>query len=272
MYSQLYGRVKDALNINLPGLGQALRLVKGDRIIEVDGTRMQFCADVAESYGRLIGGSWNEPETHLLLEDLIRTADPPLVFLDIGAHVGEFVCHVANLSPECTILAFEPIPEVAQALRASAILQSATIEVIEAVVGDTIADIEFKVSKHRSNSSIHGPESARTLSSRQITIDSLGLPSNRGTTIMLIDVEGAELAVLKGASDFLVRHRPIVIFEYNHISQRHFSIAQVQEVLPTGYRICALERSGELSTRVGRTWNCVAVPPGVRSEQRFNAG
>jgi len=49
-----------------------------------------------------------------------------------------------------------------------------------------------------------------------VPVDSLdgALPDGYVPTLVKVDVEGAELEVLKGAQETLARHRPIVVFEH----------------------------------------------------------
>jgi hypothetical protein len=46
----------------------------------------------------------------------------------------------------------------------------------------------------------------------------------------------------------------------NHISQKHFTLAQVQNLLGKAYTIRRLNRHGRLDNNLAQTWNCVAVP------------
>ena len=90
----------------------------------------------------------------------------------------------------------------------------------------------------------------------------LAAGSTPPVSVMKIDVEGAELAVVRGASQTIERDRPFVVFEENdpacgaHLAEAH------------GYRLFRITPDGyvEHATAVGRAHdvmapNVLAVPP-----------
>ena len=78
--------------------------------------------------------------------------------------------------------------------------------------------------------------------------------------ILLLDIEGAEYGALLGAQTLLSRDKPLIIFEFNHVSRRHFSLDDMQELLGPDYEIFRLRtRDGLLDQVFEDTWNCVAV-------------
>ena len=76
---------------------------------------------------------------------------------------------------------------------------------------------------------------------------------------MKIDVEGAELEVLKGGRRLLETLRPLLIFEYNEVSRRSFSLDDIRSLLGQDYAIWRLRGDGLLDASFGSTWNCVAA-------------
>jgi len=51
LYSFIYGLVKDMFEVNLPGLGYALRLIKTDHVVNIKSGKMVFNHKVAPSCG-----------------------------------------------------------------------------------------------------------------------------------------------------------------------------------------------------------------------------
>src|SRR3989339_1727463 len=117
IYACICWRVQGVFGVNLRGLGFALRLIRADRVLSVMGVKMYFNHKVATSYANPITGIWNEPETHLLLNHVIPLLPAEAAFIDVGANVGEMVADVTRHKNIVKIIAFEPVPECARAIR-----------------------------------------------------------------------------------------------------------------------------------------------------------
>jgi FkbM family methyltransferase len=144
------------------------------------------------------------------------------ISIDIGASEGLYTCHVLDTSREC--LAFEPHP--AAALKLSGIAKCFSLPVrVEAValsekVGEATLRIYeggIKRSTVESENDLGDCDSGKiyevTVPTRQLDdyhLDAVGF--------IKIDVEGHELSVLRGASNTIEHHRPLMLIE---IEDRH---------------------------------------------------
>ena len=261
-YSFIYGYAKDRFGVHLPGLGFALRLVRSDRIISVMGRKMYFNHKVAASYARLIAGSWNEPETHLLLNFLIPRLPGSVSFIDVGANIGEMVLDVSRHGNVVQIVAFEPIPGCCHSIRESFKLNGfKNYQIIEKLVGDKCGHVKFSDDgKNTGGSSLYSECSARSLHEVPITTLDNEISVSSDHVIILVDVEGYEPSVLKGGARFIRTERPFIIFEYNTISKKHYMISEIREILGADYDIYRLRQDGRLDGDVENAWNCVAIP------------
>jgi FkbM family methyltransferase len=83
---------------------------------------------------------------------------------------------------------------------------------------------------HQPGASLHRPalqgESLKTLSVPVVALDDYFSESDK-VTLLKIDVEGAEFAVLKGAERILRQHAPLLVFECEN---RHLAPGHVQDV------------------------------------------
>ena len=61
--------------------------------------------------------------------------------------------------------------------------------------------------------------------------------------------------------------RPLIVFEYNFVSKRHFQLSDIQKLLGADYGIFRLRKDGYLDECVDSAWNCVAVPVGSEFEE-----
>jgi len=261
IYSKIYGYFKDQFNLNLPGLGFALRLIKQDRIISVMGRKMFFNHKVAPCYGRHISGRWNEPETHLFLNSLIPQLSHSVTFIDVGANIGEMVIDVSRHSNLKKIVAFEPSSECCEVISKSLKLNGfERFEVIQKLVGEVNDLVKFGISKSIGGSSILSEESQESVTKTAMTTLDTALANISGLSILLVDVEGYEPQVLKGAHQFIQKVKPLVIYEYNLVSKKYFNTQDMQTLLGDGYEIMRLRQEGRLDNDVENAWNCVAIP------------
>lgn len=76
--------------------------------------------------------------------------------------------------------------------------------------------------------------------------------------VLVVDVEGHEIEVLRGARRLLARNNVIVIFEYTDETKAVFSMADVEQLLGKAYLVRRLTDSGHLDDALEHTWNCVA--------------
>lgn len=260
IWSYLYGLSKDRFGVHLPGLGFALRQVRVDRVISVRGRKMLFNHKVAASYARPIAGSWNEPETHLLLDYVVTRFPGALCFVDVGANIGEMVVDVSRHRNVASIVAFEPIGECCRSIRESLALNGYdACRIVEKLIGAEAGLHRFAVSKDPQTSSVVSSSSDATAGEIQMTTLDEELSQLSNPAIVLIDVEGYEPQVLSGGAQWISSAHPLIIFEYNTISKKHYSMHQIRKILGSQYEIYRLRPDGRLDEDIDHAWNCVAV-------------
>ncbi len=175
-------------------------------------------------------------------EDWIRQyfpLGPDRVAVDLGAHVGY---HAIWLAQRCAhVLAIEPLAEHARLLRANAALNRVTarIEVLEAVVGED-RGYSAAVDPHKGMSvrfvDCTGADAAVDRVQR-VSLDELLLSVPR-VDVIKVDVEGDEVAVVRGGMDALRRLRPRLLIEvHGHFAGCEANSTLLQDLLRgLGYR------------------------------------
>jgi FkbM family methyltransferase len=129
------------------------------------------------------------------------------VVADVGAHIGFYSLLAARTAPHATVVAFEPDPYNAAALRINVRRAGAhNVRVVERAVTDRVGRATFRQSRATIGSSLvprvgFGP-------TRDIQVDTTTLDSELGDLsgrrlLLKLDVEGAERAALGGASGSL---------------------------------------------------------------------
>lgn len=153
--------------------------------------------------------------TRLAIETLLSPDD---CAVDVGAHIGSMLAEIVRLAPKGRHVAIEPVPAKAAWLRR----RFRTVEVIEAATGDEPGTATFYDDIRRPGFSglrepLGGVEIER-FDVKVVTLDE-ALSSLDRLDFLKIDVEGAELPTLRGATDLLARFRPAVLFECGPDSQ-----------------------------------------------------
>jgi FkbM family methyltransferase len=171
--------------------------------------------DIAESpmmLARALG--IYEPDKTAALKNLLR---PGGVFVDVGANKGDFALIAAKLvGASGRVFAFEPEPRNCDWIRRSIEANGYSwIELFPIALGDAEGAIDLHVSHisgHHSVVSGRGDHTGDVIRVPMRTLDAvLADAGNPRVDVLKIDVEGADLAVLRGARQTLAAHRELVL-------------------------------------------------------------
>ena len=208
-----------------------------------------------------------DPSLLRMVRELVK---PGSIVWDVGANVGLFSLSAAALAgPTGSVLAVEPDLWLANLLiksarQASKNKQSARIDVLCAAVTENPRICQLQIAE-RSRASNH---LAQTLGSSQaegvrltqqsvaVTLDFL-LDYFPNPTMLKIDVESAELALLRGASRLLQTARPIILCEV--VPQNSDAVAAL--LRQNKYEIYEADRAPAQRQPVNRApWSTLAIP------------
>ncbi len=169
---------------------------------------------------KIRAGRYRDDELDLL-PHLVLAGDTAL---DIGANFGLYSFHLASLVGDTgRIYAFEAVPSTTVALHR--VLRSLRVAdrvtVIDKAVGDCSGRVEVSFSRRADGSVLRGeatilPAGAsgtdETVDVPVTRIDDVLTPDPR-ITFMKVDVEGADLKVLRGAERLIDRSAPTILIE-----------------------------------------------------------
>lgn len=263
LYSRLYGFLKDNFNIHIRGLGFILRNVKSDRQLLVNGRPLYFAHEMAEAYARPLHGKWNEPETHKLIAHVMDKLK--VTFVEVGANIGEILIDIAA-HPNCDkAIAFEPNPDAITVINKNIELNLlSNCTVINKALGHVKTSQRMSFGSHSPTASLLYTE---FLMSTGVDVEVSTLDSEINASahpvsdiILLIDVEGYELNVIRGAWDLISVSKPLIIFEYHQETRKVFGLAKMQDELGDAYQIYRVRKDAMLDSDVENAWNCVAIP------------
>ena len=156
---------------------------------------------------------WSDRAERRLLRQLIT---PGMTVLDIGANIGIYTEFLAKLvGPSGRVVAFKPEQRNVGRLRCAA-QKYKQVEVVNAAVSDHSGTLKLYVADdlnvdHRT----YAPrETRRSIDVAAVTLDDFVGERDR-VDVIKMDIQGAELAALRGARRLLASDEaPVILFEY----------------------------------------------------------
>jgi FkbM family methyltransferase len=207
---------------------------------------------------------------------LAACLEPNGVLYDIGANVGFFSVIAAKLvGPGGSVYAFEPVADNAARARLNVRLNGfRNVQIIEKAVSSQSGTAELWIAAYSGGAALTttpAPHDAKNkIRVQVVSIDDLIFRENwAAPTVVKIDVEGAEIDVLKGMSRTLREVRPVLIYEIDDETPAGFShkYNSCEKFLQNaGYTVQRLEES-----YAGINWivgHAIAMSAGRQSEKK----
>ena len=207
------------------------------RQVKVNNCQLLVCSN--ETVGRQL--SWNggyERAESKFIADSIKSTD---ICLDVGANIGYYTFLMASRALKGQVHSFEPIPLCYHLLQSSIYLNNfVNITVNNCAVGEEGNKVPFFIAKDSAFSSLQNSQEndlAKKIDVQVITIDEyLSSKSISKVDFLKIDVEGAEMTVVNGASKLLndANRRPrIMMLELceHHLKDFSCNVKSVIDVL-----------------------------------------
>ncbi len=178
-----------------------------------------------------------------MMHSLLRRGD---AVIDIGANFGLHTLFAARLvGDNGRVVAFEPIPQNLRLLRRNLRLNHVENQVTIAPQalsdsGEAHLEMHFRPGELDQTASLRpGQGSNQTIRVSNSRLDEYPFPARFSPRLIKIDVEGAELSVLRGARETLMRFHPLLLLEVHGFALPAFgdSVATLEDFLgETGYQ------------------------------------
>jgi len=159
--------------------------------------------------------------------------------IDIGAHEGKILQWMVTYLPNATHYAFEPIPILFKQLK---LKFAEKVIITAAAIGNenttnnfnlVLTNMAYSGLNKRAYDKV---ERDTTIKVQTAKLDTL-IPISEKISLIKIDVEGAELLVLKGAKNTIINSKPLILFECGKAGgdAYHFTSNEVYDLLINDY-------------------------------------
>ena len=178
-------------------------------LVEVNGDRMRLEYAYAARYSK----TGYEPLIHEAFTTTVRSG---MVVLDVGAHVGFFTLAAAlRVGPTGRVFAFEPAPETAAILARHVAMNGwgDRVEVVRSALSDREGTLPFftlgtTMAASLSREHVEASPEVHTSAPEEVSVPAVSLDGFCASRAVVpdrikIDVEGAEVMVLRGARHVL---------------------------------------------------------------------
>lgn len=180
---------------------------------------------------------------------LRATLSPTSNCIDVGAAGGDILREMVRMAPDGRHMAFEPNPDALRALERD----FPQVELHGVALSDEAGEAEFHVAEMVQYSGLREREWLAT-EYRSITVPVARLddvvPADRTVDFIKIDVEGAQVRVLRGAGRVLAKDRPAIWVEHGDRSAGVYDTtrADLWSILSEHeYRLFTADGDGPLS-------------------------
>ena len=167
------------------------------------------------------------------------------IFIDVGAHIGKHSLHIAKQYPAINVISIEASPDTFKLLKENIELNAfRTVKAFNFVCSDKVGKTVFwKSEYHPPTNSCLKIRGAQKLILPTNTLDNTIKEKSKVSAIK-IDVEGAELHVLRGAKKIIAQSKPQIIFE----AWNRKKLTQIRnELIPYGYKIRRIDKENYIS-------------------------
>ena len=229
-------KTKPSAGLVRTALGLKFVRIVGARIFPIYRTELPDGQAILLRTGRLTfpdDGAITEVYELGIYEKFFRI-EPEDNVLDLGAHIGSFTLRAAKeVGLKGMVVAVEPSSENFELLEKNIALNGCSnVKLLQTAAGKDFEVAEFFIHENPSSNSFYNSRT-KTIRSEKVTIRTLDSIIDelqfKKVDFVKIDVEGAELDVLKGATSTISKYHPKVVLELHSFGPSADDVAHFLE-------------------------------------------
>lgn len=205
---------------------------------------------------------------------VVNFLEPGDTFVDVGAHVGYYASLATALVGKTgTVIAIEPTPRTFESMKRN-LDHFPRATVLNQALSDRDGVLTF-YDYGRTYSAFNSFTMRESLGNTKLEPDEIQIPTTTldailskpatGTVFIKIDAEGAESAILRGASNTLANLRPVISIEVGGYEDWDKSTEDALKLLKdSNYQLYSIEGTGTLAPHIPDALygydNLIAIP------------
>lgn len=180
-------------------------------------------------------GQW-EPDVGAVVRDVVRGGD---TVVNVGAHVGYYTRMAALAGAH--VIAYEPAPSNRRLLELNTV--GLDVEIRHHAVSDTNRAGQLNLSTCNPGDHHLGPhtESVRSIDTTIVALDSELFAPFDSLTLVIVDAQGEDLRVLRGAHKFIDLFRPHLLIEFTPHLLDPADYPEIDRLIAAGYTASLIE-------------------------------
>lgn len=182
----------------------------------------------------------------------IAICNPGDRIIEIGANVGTETIGFSDIvGPKGQVVAFEPYPPNFELLaQAISLCRNKNVELMPFALADDNRVFTFSLPTDENSGVGHIDFAQNELGGSQIqvqgrSLDTLG-PAIGSCSLISMDAEGSEISILRGAKNYMLKHRPSILLEAdgrNNLKRNNYTLRDLyEEVSALGYLVWDIGR------------------------------
>ena len=143
-----------------------------------------------------------------------------IVCIDVGANIGDTVAAFMT-SPRDKFLAIEPNPHFARYFRENW-RGNDNVVLLSVICSSSVAESNVLVEEQQGTARIVEAKNGEVI--KQTTLDETlrTMPEFNKANLLKIDTDGYDFQIIQGASSFITRNQPVVLFECDGFENQHY--------------------------------------------------
>ncbi len=167
----------------------------------------------------------------------IRETGKPLVYIDIGANIGDTIAAINPMKGD-RVFAIEPHPPYAKLLRKNTARLKCKTQIIEKACVENLTDAGLSIDG-KLGTGVLVEDGEGSLPSTTLDLIVAEFPEMESCDLLKVDVDGYDFSVLRGGDRFLSKSKPIVLLESDVFENSNYMedvVSLVNRMKGYGYR------------------------------------
>jgi FkbM family methyltransferase len=218
-------------------------------VLNYKGIKIEFSTKDKHSkhwfFPRYDNGKMHEPVISKMIMDSIKNSK---IFVDVGTYLGYYTCLIGKIFPKSIVYGFEIDENVFDLLNENIKLNNlSNVKPYNLAISDKDGLVKFSVADSLDSSLTFTTDIEKNqeyISVKSVSLDNFFKKQKNKPDVIKIDVEGAEMLVLKGMKELLEKRDLILFLEIHGNKLDKFNTTSkeiISFIIDKGYKVYEIE-------------------------------